>query len=239
MFNMYKEHFNTGNIGTFRLRYMAQLEQELYKYKNEENKFNFGLSALLQGSAALYGTGDLQMIGRAGVSAKTRYKYWSQDISYFLSAWEDDTPMKRFDAYRYGRSSVHVREMIKLCKFLSVAWTGLVNLSDDAPNGKLFQENAFLLILGPEDIKFTLGYDFVRKRTYFTFGFSLNTTGASLKYNTLEIKNPDKFSSNDGEDLVELQPEFWLIPQKQVKAKPLQYAKVININENDNRERID
>lgn len=239
MFNMNKEQFQTGNIGTFRLRYMAQLEQELYKYKNEENKLQFGLNALLQGSAALYGTGDMQMIGRAGLSASTQYKYWKQNITYYLSTWEDNTPMQRFDAYRYGRSSVHIQEMIKLCKFLSVAWTGLVTLSDDAPNGKLFQENAFLFIIGPEDVKFTLGYDFVRKRTYFTFGFSLNTTGASLKYNTLEIKNPDKFSANEGEELVELQPEFWLIPQKQVKAKPLQYAKVININENDNRERID
>ena len=115
-----------------------------------------------------------------------------------------------------------------------------MSLSDDASNQKLFQENAFLIILGPEDFKLTFGYDFLRKRTYVTVGFSLNTTGATLKYKTLEIKNPDKLSGDEGEQLVELQPEFWLIPhEKNVKAKPLQYAQVINISEDDNRERID
>ncbi len=33
MFNMNRESFEGGNIGTFRGRYMAQLEQEIYKYK--------------------------------------------------------------------------------------------------------------------------------------------------------------------------------------------------------------
>lgn len=240
MYNMYAESFKDGNIGTFRGRYMAQVEQELYKYNDKENFRNFSLSALMQGSAALYGTGDTQFIGRLGLRAHSQYKYWMQDISYFLTAWDDNTPMSRFDAYRYGTSSLQIREALKVCKFLSVAWTGVVSLSDDASNGKLFQENAFLVILGPEDVKFTFGYDFLRKRTYITLGFSLNTTGTALNYKTLEIKNPDNLSGNDGEDLEELQPEFWLIPHEQkAKAKPLQYATVVNINENDNRERID
>lgn len=240
MYNMYAERFKSGNIGTFRARYMAQVEQELYKYNDMENFRAFSLSALMQGSAALYGTGDTQFIGRLGLRAHSQYKYWMQDISYFLTAWDDHTPMSRFDAYRYGTSSLNVREALKICKFLSVAWSGTISLSDDASNGKLFQENAFLFILGPEDVKLTFGYDFLRRRTYITLGFSLNTTGTALNYKTLEIKNPDKLSGNDGEDIEELQPEFWLIPhEKQAKAKPLQYAQVININENDNRERID
>lgn len=240
MYNMYAESFKTGNIGTFRGRYMAQLSQDLYKYKNQENHNEFKLSAMLQGSAALYGTGDTQFIGRVGVNAHSRYKNWQQDIGYFLSAWEDNTPMKRFDAYRYGTSMLQIREAIKLCKFLSVAWSGFVSLSDDAPNGKLFQENAFLFILGPEDVKFTFGYDFVRKRTYITFGFSFNTTGTTLNYKTLEIKNPEKLANGDNEKLEELKPEFWLIPQNDKKnAKKFTHAQVINLNENDNRERID
>lgn len=240
MYNMYAESFKTGNIGTFRGRYMAQIEQDLYKYNDMDNFRAFKLSALMQGSAALYGTGDTQFIGRLGLRAHSQYKYWMQDISYFLTGWDDHTPMQRFDAYRYGTSSLQIREALKICKFLSIAWTGTVSLSDDASNGKLFQENAFLVILGPEDVKFTFGYDFLRRRTYVTLGFSLNTTGSALNYKTLEIKNPDKLAGNDGEKIEELQPEFWLIPhEKAVKAKPLQYAQVININENDNRERID
>lgn len=241
MYNMYAENFKTGNIGTFRGRYMAQIKQELYKYKAKEDHKEFVLSALLQGSAALYGTGDTQFIGRAGVNAHTRYKNWQQDIGYFLSAWQDNTPLQRFDAYRYGTSMLQVREAIKLCKFLSVAWTGFISLSDDAPNGKLFQENAFLVMLGPEDVKFTLGYDFVRKRTYLTFGLSFNTTGTTLNYKTLEIKNPEKLANGDNEKLEELKPEFWLIPQEdsKKKVKKFTHAQVINLNDDDNRERID
>lgn len=240
MFNMNRESFEGGNIGTFRGRYMAQLEQEFYKYKSNENHNEFVFSGVMQGSTALYGTGDTQFIGRAGVKAHSRFKNWQQDIMYMLSAWEDNTPMERFDAYRYGRSSVMIREAIKLNRFLSLAWTGLVTLSDDAPNGKLFQENAFLFILGPEDIKFTLGYDFVRKRTYLTVGLSLNTTGSTLNYKTLEIKNPEKLSNGDNEKLEELQPEFWLIPQEEKdKAKKFTHAQVINLTQDEDKERID
>lgn len=240
MYNMNFEQFKSGNIGTFRARYMAQVQQELFKYVDKENYKNFILSALMQGSGAVYGTGDTQFIGRVGVNAHSQYKYWMQDISYFLTAWDDNTPMKRFDAYRYGASSLMIREALKVCKFLSVAWTGLLTLSDDAPNDRLFQENAFLVILGPEDVKFTFGYDFVRRRTYITLGLSLNTTGSTLNYKTLEIKNPDMLASGDSEKIEELQPEFWLIQNdKKVKAKPLQYAQVIKIDENEDRERID
>ena len=239
MYNMNNETFKSGNIGTLRLRYMAQVEQDLYKFVGNQPYKNFRLSALMQGSAALYGTGDTQMIGRIGLRAHSQWKYWVQDVSYFLSAWDDHTPMKRFDAYRYGTSSVYVREALRLCKFATIAWVGLATLSNDAPNNKLFQENAFLLVLGPEDLKLTLGYDVIRKSTYFTIGFSLNTTGSKVRYNVLEIKNPDKLANKDDQKLEELQPEFWLIPKENVKKVNYQYAKIININENDNRERID
>ena len=239
MYNMNSENFQTGNIGTLRVRYMAELEQEFYKYADSKRKFRFTLSGLLQGSAAVYGTGDTQFVGRAGLNLQTKYKYWKQDVGYFLTTWDDHTPMQRFDAYRYGASSVYIKEALRICKYLSVAWTGYITLSNDAPNDRMFQENAFLVVLGPDDLHLTFGYDFVRKRTYLTIGASLNTTGSSVNFNTLEIKNPDKLS-NDSEQLEELQPEFWLIPvDLKVKPKPLQYAQVVNISEDENKERID
>ncbi len=240
MYNMNSERFSSGNIGTMRMRYMAQIEQELFKLAAHEKYRNFKLSALMQGSGALYGTGDTQLIGRIGLRAHSQFKYWMQDVTYLLSGWEDETPMKRFDAYRYGTSSLQIREAIKLSKMLAIAWTGLVSLSDDSPNGRLFQENAFLFVVGPEDFKVTFGYDLVRKRTYITFGFSVGTTGSSLNYKTMEIKNPNKLANNNGEKLEELQPEFWLIPNDtKVKAKPRVYAQVINLESQVNKERID
>ena len=39
----------------------------------------------------------------------------------------------------------------------------MANVSNDSPNGKTLQENAFYFSVGPDDLKFNLGYDFVRQ----------------------------------------------------------------------------
>ena len=240
MYNMYAEKFTKGNIGTLRGRYMAEINQELFKYKDPQRYRSFVLDTALQGSAALYGTGDTQFIGRWGIGMHSQLKYWKQDITYYLSGYEDNTPMQRFDAYRYGTSSLRIREAIRLTKYLSLAWASMVTLSDDSPNGKMLQENAFLFVVGPDDLKLTFAYDCVRRRTYITVGMSLNTTGTTVKYDVLEIKNPERISNDNGERIEELQPEFWLIPyDKKVKGKPLQYAKVVNIVDESEKESID
>ena len=238
MYNMNFETFKGNNFGTMRGRYMAEISQDLYNYFNREQHFRFNLSALMQGSAALYGNGSTQFVGRLGISARSQYKYWIQNIAYFLSGSEDHTPMKRFDAYRYGTSSIRVMEAIRLCRFLSVAWSGMLTLSDDAPNKRMMQENAFLFLIGPDDCRLTLGYDYIRKRTYITLGIAIDTTNSRLDYDVMEIKNPDKFG-DDSEKIEELAPDFWLIPEPKTKAPRYQKAQVISIDENDNRERTD
>ena len=130
-------------MGTTRLKYMAELAQSLYSYKNEEKLIRADLAWILQGSAALYGTGDTQFIGRTGPVLHTQYKRWMQDIGYFISAYDDNTPLPIFDTYRYGRSNVFARESLRLNKYLTFSWITSANLSDDSPNGKVFQENGF------------------------------------------------------------------------------------------------
>lgn len=240
MYTMNGDKFNAGNIGTLRGRYMAEIDQELFKYIDKENYRMFKLHTCLQGSAAIYGTGDTQFVGRYGIGVHSQLKYWKQDIMYYLSGFEDGTPMKRFDAYRYGTSSVRITEALRVSRWLSLAWAGMITLSDDAPNERFMQENAFMVVLGPDDVKLTLAYDYVRKRSYITVGFSVNTTGTTVKYDTMEIKNPEKLSNGDGEKLEELQPEFWLIPyDKKVKGNLLQYAQVVNIDNDELKESID
>lgn len=239
MYNMNFESFSKGNIGTLRTRYMAQIRQELYKHYDKDTLNGYGLDFLLQGSTAVYGTGDTQFIGRAGLGFNSKYKRWQQSIYYYLSGFEDESPLARYDAYRYGTSSLMFVEALKVCKYLSLGWMGVMTLSDDSPNGKQFQENSFLFILGPDDFKITFGYDVVRKRTYLTLGFSLNTTGTKLKYDVMEIKNPDKLSSNDEEKIEELQPEFWLIPEKKASVKRYVNAEIIDLTETQDKEVTD
>lgn len=226
--NRHGEKINSAQIGTTRLKYMAEIDQSLYRYVDKENlkMFDFGVS--LQGSAAVYGTGDTQFLGRIGPRIHSQYKYWMQDIGYYLSAYDDHSPLPRYDMYRYGKSNVYLREALRVNKYLTVAWAGSLNLSDDAPNDKMFQENAFIVSLGPDECKLSLGYDFIRNRTYFNVMINMDTKGSSVEFDRMEIKNPDKLSkSNDEEELVNYEEAG------PIKPKDLQYATVIQLEDPD------
>lgn len=245
--NFYGERIKGTGTSTTRLRYMAEIRQQLYSYKNPDKKFYFNLSVALQGSAALYGTGDTQFIARIGPRAHVQYKRWMQDIGYFQTGYDDHSPMPRYDMYRYGRSSVYLTEIFRINKYLSVGWSGTVNLSDDSPNGKLFQENRFAVAIGPDDLKIRLGYDFVRQSTYFGFDVAFDTKGTTVNYGRMEIKNPERLGKEPQKEerKVAFVPNKTGNEQSDKKVKPaktkpavLQYAQVINL-EDPEKERID
>lgn len=248
--NYYGEKIAGSNISTTRLRYMAEISQKLYSYENPENKFYFDLSLALQGSAAVYGTGDTQFVARIGPRAHVQYKRWMQDIGYFQTGYDDHTPVPRYDMYRYGHSTVYLSEIFRVCKYLSVGWSGMANLSDDSPNGKLFQENRFVIAVGPDDIKIRLGYDFVRQTTYFGFDLAFDTKGTSIKYGKMEIKNPERLGQHQKDENRKLafspakpQEEVKVSSKNrknEAKAKPqvLDHAQVIDI-EDPNKETVD
>ncbi|MBR1424839.1 hypothetical protein IJ579_04675 [bacterium] len=244
------EKFAASNMSTTRTRYMAQIAQNLYSYKDEERRIVFNAGLVMQGSAALYGTGDTQFIARVGPAVHMQYKNWMQDIAYYLSGFEDNTPLKRYDAYRYGRQSVSITEAFRINRYLSVGWSGYINLSDDSPNGKMFQENAFIVSVGPDDCRLIFGYDFTRERTYLGVNVAFDPKGTKIEYEKMEIKNPERLGKKDTGEEEEHQVAFVKTkerPQtpaslrsKNTVSKPavLQYAKVIEI-EDPERERID
>ena len=170
---------------------MAEMDQTLWDRKNEEDLTWLRLSLVGQLSSALYGTGDTQVVARVGPRLHSQYKRWMQDIGYFQSAFQDDTPMPVYDAYRYGASNAYIRETIKLNKMLALSWFGSVTLSNDTYTNKLFQECAFYVSLGPDDLRLNIGYDFVRENVYFTVDVGIDPKGTEVKYDKLEIKNPD------------------------------------------------
>lgn len=235
-----------SNMSTTRTRYMAELNQVLYQYVNEERRVKVNAGIALQGSAALYGTGDTQFIARVGPQISMQYKNWMQNIGYFMSGYNDQSPMPRYDAYRYGKQSLYIHEALRLNKYISVGWAGNINLSDDTPNGKMFQENAFILSLGPDDFKILLGYDFVRERTYFGFNVAFDTKGTNITYDKMIIRNPERLGQQEGNEVEEVQVAFAHTKPQQEENKlfskntkqVLQYAQVIELEDPD-KERID
>lgn len=205
-----------GNVGTMRLKYMAELAQTVYSHnvdsrflasawsqevKDKDSILATRLDMVFQGSAAVYGTGDTQMIARFGPRLHTQYKYWMQDLGYFLSGYSDQTPLVLFDKYMYGRSNAYIRESLRVSKYLTLSWFGSLNLANDSWDGNMIQENGFYFSIGPDDIKLNVGYDTVRQQTFVTMALNLDAKGSSVEYKRMEIKNPEKVGKNkNGQD---------------------------------------
>ncbi len=232
--NRYGEKIPAADIGTMRTRYMAEIDQRLFGYRDKENLFDFNLSLVMQGSAALYGTGDTQFVGRIGPRVHTQYKYWMQDIGFFASAYQDGTPMQMYDMYRYGHANVYIREALRVNKFLTLAWSGSLTMTGDSPNGEMFQENSFIIALGPDDFKVNFGYDWIRRQTYFAFIIAMDTKGSSIDFEKMEIKNPDRLARSNEED-VELKVFDYgqNAMNSKAPAKKMMYAEVIDIEDPD------
>jgi hypothetical protein len=191
------EKLHGGDVGTTRFRYMAQGEQNLLNFEDKEGMKSFRFGVVGQLSSAIYGTGDTQVIARIAPTLHTQYKRWMQDIGYYFSVYDDNTPMPVFDAYRYGKQNLYLREYLRICRYLTVSWFGSINLSNDSPNGKDFQENSFYISVGPDDFKFNVGYDFVRENLYCTVEMMMDAKGTNVDYETLEIKQDKKAKNTE------------------------------------------
>ena len=226
------EKLPQGKDSAIRFRYMAQVNQPIFKYRNKEKRFYADLGVLAQGSAAVYGGGETQFVGRIGPRLKTQYKYWMQNIGYFATAYDDHTPLLRYDTYRYGHSGLYLNEALRINNWLAVGWSIYANLLKDSPNGKMLQENSFIVSIGPDEFKVNLGYDFVRERTYFNIIMGMNVKNSTVNYKKLVIKNPDRLSGGS-------EPELKLLPKEEDLFKPVsmkkapakQYAEVIEIQD--------
>ena len=217
-----------NNIGTTRFRYMAEVRQNFFNYINKEEMKAFSFDLASQLSAAVYGTGDTQVVGRFGPRVHSQYKRWMQDIVYYMSTYEDNTPMPLYDAYRYGKHTLYLREYYRLCKWLTLSWFGAINLSNDSANGRTFQENGVYFSFGPDDLKVSLGYDFIRENLYCTVEVMMDAKGTKVEYDTFEIKQEKKAKKEDKpivEDNLNKAP---------TQPRVLQRAVVENVQEHEN-----
>lgn len=231
-----------GGVGTSRFKYMAEVAQTLFSLNSERYLQNAYLKDIpkddilsarvdmvFQGSAGVYGTGDTQMIARVGPRLHTQYKYWMQDVGYFLSGYSDQTPLVMFDKYVYGRSNSYVRESIRVNKYLTLSWFGSMNLSQDSWDGKLLQENSFFFSIGPDDIKLNIGYDTIRQQSFVTMALNLDAKGTNIEYKKMIIKNPDQIGKDKKGN--NANNAFSSPAVQDTNSIPVERAEVININE--------
>ena len=89
----------------------------------------------------------------------------------------------------------------------------------------MFQENAFWLSIGPDDIKFNIGYDVIRQNPFFTVEMMTNAKGTHVDYDKLVIKRDKKPSEEAKEPKKEQSANF----KNSEKAPVLEHAEVENI----------
>ncbi len=190
------KHQEKDNYGTMRFRWQAELRKHIMGISNEEQDMFLNFGILGQTMATVYGTGETFGLVRGGPYVDSRIKNWQSRISYQLGGKNGASPFE-FDEYTYGKSSIDVDESLKLGKYLSVGYRGVISPLKDNDKDDLLTENRFYVIAGPEDIKVAFSYDTIRSSVNFDFMFLLGTDSSNIEYDKITVREPDKLQKRE------------------------------------------
>ena len=168
----------------------------MFQYKNQEGNVSVNAGIVAQTAATAYTTGDIHGIFRVGPALTTSVGPWEQSLIYYQSAIAGQSPFE-FDRYRYGRSNFVFIESLRICKYLSVGYLASISMNNDYHYDRTFQENRFLVSLGPDYAKLTIGYDSIRHNTMLMLSMLVGTKNSDIAYNKAVIKNPEQLGKND------------------------------------------
>lgn len=177
------------NFSTTKFAWQTSTNKELFRYKNEEAKFAAAAGVNVQTHAALYGTGDTMGIVRTGPYVRTQYRSWQQYLGYYLGGQAGDSPFY-FDKNFYGKSNIVLGESLRISKYLTLMYTTTIVVSGDTPDGRTQQENRIYFMIGPDDVKFMIGYDMYRKNASMGFMLNVGAENSDIAFNRLILQDP-------------------------------------------------
>ncbi len=178
-----------------RFRWMTQTYKPIYSYLNPEGNIGFSTGLVAQTAATVYTTGDVAGLFRFGPALNTKVGPWRQSLMYYQTAIAGKTPFD-FDRYRYGRSNIVLLESLKVCKYLSLGYLASIAINREVDSDDTFQENRFIVSIGPDYAKVTIGYDAFRRNTMFLFNMLVGTKDSDIEFKKTVIKNPEKFGKS-------------------------------------------
>ncbi|MBR6298413.1 MAG: LPS-assembly protein LptD [Candidatus Gastranaerophilales bacterium] len=190
IFSDYQKHRQEHAYATTRFRYTGELRKKLFEYQNKEQDMSIKLSAMAQGAATVYGSGETQGIIRIGPYVTTKLRFWESSIGYMIGGIHGDSPFM-FDKYRYGKQTVLLNEQIHFGDKFALGYRANITPMKDNIDDKLLTESRFYAIFGPQDLKLVLSYDFVRDIAHFEFMFLLGTDSSRINFEKLITKNID------------------------------------------------
>ncbi len=202
-----------------RFRWMTQTYKPIYSYLNEEGNIGFSTGIVAQTAATVYTTGDVAGLFRVGPALNTKVGPWKQSFMYYQTAIAGKTPFD-FDRYRYGRSNIVLLESLKVCKYLSVGYLASIAINREVDSDDTFQENRFLVSIGPDYAKVTIGYDAFRRNTMFLFNMLVGTKDSDIEFKKTVIKNPEKFGNSKSKAKKSKKKDYKKYLDESVEIKP-------------------
>ena len=192
---IYRDWGDTS-FSTTKFAWQTSSSKSLFKYTNNEAKFALDFGVNVQTHAAVYGTGDTMGLVRGGPYLRTQYKAWQQYVAYFQGGQAGDSPFY-FDKNFYGKSNVVLGESLRLSKYLTLMYTATVVLSNDSPDDRMLQENRVYFAIGPDDLKFLIGYDIYRQNAAMGISMNVGAENSEVEFNRLILNDPQAIAKHD------------------------------------------
>lgn len=211
-FSDYVKHKQESHAyATTRFRYIAEIRKDFFKYKNSEQDFGVRISALAQSSATVYGSGETTGVARIGPFLTTNLRKWESSVGYMVAGVHGDSPFV-FDKYRYGKSSFMLNEKFNFNNKFALGYRATLTPNRDNYERDLLTESRLYAILGPQDLKLCLSYDFIRDIAHIDFMFLLGTSSSKIDFDKLITRNID--SSENKKDFYKSKPVKIVVPEK-------------------------
>lgn len=175
----------------------AQLQLQL---QNTAPLLSFGKYASVGMRAQLitsaYSSADFVGLGRIGPTLNLNLfdSRLQTHLGYTLTHSMGESPFV-FDSYFGGAQNVSMNNLVRVNKYLSLGNSGSFSLNRDNARNALAVGNMVYMMVGPTDVKATIGYDFVNMRSYFGFNYFPGANNTVVNFDKMTIMQPSNFNN--------------------------------------------
>jgi len=184
----YAEDYNRS-FGTGRFKLQGDLINNKPIFSIRNDLLQFRLHS--QFDVSVYGNGDTFALMRAGPRFDSKLGRLKLTSTYFQAGIHGQSPFE-FDRFDQGKSNLILGGEFKVTNYLDIGHVRNLNLTKDRYDGRLATESQYYARVGPEDFKFKLGYDTVRKRSTFGLDLMLGSGRTALDFDRLKVYQTQK-----------------------------------------------
>ena len=97
-------------------------------------------------------------------------------------------------------------------------YSAVLVVSNDTPDDRMLQENRIYALIGPDDLKFMIGYDIYRQNATMGFAMNIGAENSDVLFKRLVLNEPDTLGQKK-----KSKPKTQAQIKKEEEAKKKQY----------------